>query len=353
MKGKWYIWILLFVLFTSCEHGAHESLQKVGLPISISLPMDELQMRSGAPVRRVIGDPGTTETFVLPNYIYFIIMRKNAGGNWSLWKIEKDTLEEEDWTRTRYTGRLSTPGDSIFQYNGKYEMLIDDPFEGRVYGIASAVPLTFNMDLNAISDLEDVLNLSFNTAAANVQPNLQHIYATPYNYEVDGDYYGAFNSFAQKVPYVRLMLYHVAAKVDIKWNVEKSVRLTPPPGIRLTRMEARNLFNDYAYCFRPMRNEKAAVLTTGFTVPNIVTASDEGLWWEGRAYFYTIPYTVTGDEHYFPLQMSMETNANGNDYRPTLKLEIDTSSVFVPWLRANFNIAKVLENTTETKVVDN
>ena len=87
---------------------------------------------------------------------------------------------------------------------------------------------------------------------------------------------------------------------------------------------------------------------------SIVTSSDEGLWWEGRSYFYTIPYTTTksGYESYFPLQMQMETNESGNIYTPTIYMQIDKSSPFVPWLRATFNIKKELEEVSETKTVN-
>ena len=121
-------------------------------------------------------------------------------------------------------------------------------------------------------------------------------------------------------------------------------------------MKACNLFDGYAYCFRPMRNELPAKLTSGYDLTNIVTADDEGLWWEGRSYFYTIPYVVTGEavegKVYFPLQMKMETNSSGKYYLPTLNLKVDTTAVFVPWMRAMFNINTKLEDKSETIPID-
>ena len=154
-----------------------------------------------------------------------------------------------------------------------------------------------------------------------------------------------------------MLLYHVAAKVDIKWNVVDSVRINkddPDAAVRLTYMEARRLFNGYAYCFKPMRDTMANLPTSGYAIEDIVTPDDEGLWWEGRDYFYTIPYTVTGEPDYFPLQMRMGTNgatkANAG-YELTLKQMIDTTAVFVPWLRGDFKLTKPLENKAETKEV--
>ena len=174
----------------------------------------------------------------------------------------------------------------------------------------------------------------------------------------NGDYYGSFNSSYQRVPHVNLLLYHIAAKVDIKWNVEESNRINktdPTKGVRLTYMQVRNLFNSDAYCFKPMRNVSGSALTTGETIAIIDNSEDEGRWWEGRYYFYTIPYTITeGGKQYYPLQMTLKTNGStGTGYQPTLNLKIDTTAVFVPWLRANFNLTAPLTDKTETKTVDN
>ena len=204
---------------------------------------------------------------------------------------------------------------------------------------------------SGITSLDDLLDLTFNTSE--IQSSLQHIYSSPYNLTQNGDYYGSFNSNFQRVPYVNLLLYHIAAKVDIKWNVEEDKRISGE-GVRLTYMEARNLFNGNAYCFKPMRNTVASMPTEGQNIKIIADSTNEGQWWEGRSYFYTIPYTVTGDPNYFPLQMTLRTNGTtGTGYQPTLNMRIDTTAVFVPWLRANFNLTAPLENKTETKTVDN
>lgn len=315
---------------------------------------------NGTGPRKVMGDPGTTESFALPNYVYIIVMKKTGESTWERWRVitKSGIADEEKWTKRRYYGSLQTAGDSIYEYNEEFSELLDPGelnFSGRVYAVASSVELTFNKNpLTTIDDLSDVENLTFNSSS--VQANIQDIYTTPYNYIVDGEYYGSFNS-TQKVPHVFLMLYHVAAKVDITWSVADSARVkaagvTP---IRLTQMDACNLFNGNAFCFKPMENvyDSDDPLASGAEV-NIVTSSDEGLWWEGRSYFYTIPYTTTKSDYesYFPLQMQMETNGSGNIYTPTIYMQIDKSSPFVPWLRATFNLKKELTAGTDTKTVN-
>ena len=105
-----------------------------------------------------------------------------------------------------------------------------------------------------------------------------------------------------------------------------------------------------------MKNEMGSLpgAGEGYTIADIVAPTDEGLWWEGRSYFYTIPYYVSGEANHFPLQMRMGTNgATKADagYELTLKQMMDTSAVFVPWLRGDFKLTKPLENKTETKEV--
>ena len=203
--------------------------------------------------------------------------------------------------------------------------------------------------------MTDLLDWNFDSSPDSIQENLQNIYSTPYNYIRDGKYYCSFDCSSGGHYTVDLIMYHIASKVDIKWNVVDSVRIyksNPSQAVRLTYMDALNIYTGNAYCFRPMENEAAAVLNTGRTV-HMVTPADEGLWWEGRAYFYTIPYTVTGEGNYFPLQMLMRTNGSSDDYKPTLRLKVDTDSPFVPWLRANFNLSKPLEAGETTKIVDN
>ena len=339
----------------------NEPEQKLGLPLSICLPANEVQSARHAPAaRRAIGDPGTRELFLFPYHLYIIVMKQdNTTKVWSVWHAEERTLTDADWKPTRYVGLLPTMEDSIYQYTEQINLLLTaggSKFYGRVYAVASAEPLSFNKTWSSsgIISLDDLLNLTFNTSE--VQSSLQHIYSSPYNLTLNGDYYGSFNSNFQRVPYVKLLLYHVAAKVDINWFVEKNKRINkddPSAAVRLTYMDAKYLFNGNAYCFKPLENVVATPLAEGAT-KHIIRDGDEGLWWEGRSYFYTIPYTteVSGKENYFPLQMLMETNESGDEYKPTIYMQIDKTSPFTPWLRANFNLSAPLSAETPTKIVN-
>jgi hypothetical protein len=234
-----------------------------------------------------------------------------------------------------------------------------------VYAICSNVELTFDQAFNNITTQEHVLNLKFNAADdpaddtdGDIQQNLQNIYSTPYNYNAaDGNaYYCSFDCSEGSGFKVDLLLYHVAAKVDLKWNVgeDKRInRLVPSNGVRLTYLEANHLFNGMAYCFRPLENSVATLPQTGYDIANIVRAEDEGLWWEGRYYFYTILYTVEGQSGYFPLQLTMRTNgSDGPGYKLTIKQSVDITEPFVPWIRGNLRLTQPLSDISETRIAE-
>lgn len=363
-KNILIIYVLLGgLLLSGCK--PDEPSHQVVVPISICLPVGEICTSQRAPKLRVLGDPGTAEQFTLPNYIYYFVVNEDSEGEWKVWDIENATASDSDWEKKCYIGLYDTDGDSVFQYTKEFQLLLPNSrFNGRVYIIASAVELTFNTNI-AVNDPESkLLGLKFSIdgsdeALGSVKNNLQNIYSTPYNYKGSGeDYYGSFYK-EQKVPYLNLLLYHVAAKVDITWNVAADKRINkddPTQAVRLTYMEAQHLFEGPAYCFKPMRNELTSKEDDGYSIANIVTATDEGLWWEGRSYFYAIPYVATDatsdKKVYFPLQMRMRTNGSEDTYQPTLNMRIDTSAVFVPWLRANFNLKAPLAEKTETKIID-
>lgn len=336
--------LLLLFLWTGCN--TDEPAQKIKLPVSICIPANEIHPNAAPAHRRAMGDPGTKEEFLFPNHLYFIVVKQNNDETWSVWEMQKQTLQNEDWILTRYNSFLPTYQDSIYRFDKEIDLLLSagDKFDGRVYAIASAVELTFNrtFDKSNITNLEQTLTLTFNTAS--IQDNLQNIYTTPEALLYNGEYYGSFSSKFQRVPVVNLLLYHIAAKVDITWKTASS-------DLRLTKMKAKNLFNGNAYCFKPMENSSGAPLDAGAEI-TIIGSNAVGQWWEGRYYFYTIPYTTTGKTGYFPLQMEMETNDSGNNYRPTIYMKVNTTDPFVPWLRANFNIDIELPNGTDTKTID-
>ena len=350
-----------FILFAALLLiGCREEVEApTGLEISLCMPAGEFLTSR----QRVMGDPGSTEHFELPRYAY-IFVTKQVGQSYEIWQKMEVNLNDNKWKATRYSGSLSSTGDSIFVYDQPIQFLLNnDVPNGNIYAICSSFALTFNANLNTITTQDQVLNLKINVADdpaddtdGNIQQNLQNIYSTPYNYNIGNKYYCSYDCSQGKVVHVNMMLYHIAAKVDLKWNVADSVRIKaiPAQAVRLTYLEARRLYNTTAYAFRPMENELASLPTDGYNIQNIVTPTDEGLWWEGRTYFYTIPYTVSGDANHFPLQLLMRTNGDAGDgYRLTLNQYIDKTTPFVPWIRGNIVLTQPLGNAEESRTIGN
>ncbi|MBR6168140.1 MAG: hypothetical protein IKQ50_06900 [Paludibacteraceae bacterium] len=339
---------------------SHEEEIRAELPFSLCLPANEIYMPTNSP-RRAMGDPGGKEQFALPAYAYILLLR-DRGAGWEVYRCIEETLTAEDWIQDVYGGIYETDGNIIYRCTKRIEVLMNDNkgVDQRVYAVASSVPLTFSktFSTSAISTLDDVLNLKIDMSSKSTREEVANIYSTPYNYNRPGtsSYYCSFTApKASGIASVDLLLYHIASKVDITWRVAEEKRKNkdhPEDVVRLTKMRACNLYTGDVYCFKPLENVAASILTTSDTI-DLVSSSCEGQWWEGRLYFYTIPYTVTGDPGYFPLQMLLETNESGAFYRPIYKMQINTSSPFAPWLRANFNISQKLVSDTETITVNN
>ena len=77
----------MVIAMTACtEH--QRVADRVTLPLTVSLPLDDNYRAQQAPAhRRVLGDPGTTEEFLLPQHLYYFLLRYNAGlDTWKVWQ---------------------------------------------------------------------------------------------------------------------------------------------------------------------------------------------------------------------------------------------------------------------------
>lgn len=294
--------------------------------------------------RRVIGDPGFAEQLDAPRYVYvFVFIEYEDNTSEVVTMVDKE-VSSDQWRLTTYTGSLRTDGDDILIYQRNIPLALESKrrIDGRVYAAMSKVPLTLS---NSNPQTEaDILNITF-TVDAQMQPELQNVYSTPYNYILDnGDYYGTVNTIGNKVAYSELMLYHVASKVDVMWSVPQALR----ENMKVSGVTARNLYVGEAYLFKPNAVRHTAITAgTNVTLAGNVAAT----WWEGRQYFYTIPYQTNDGK--FPLQIDYNIQTDqSNTYQLTLlKNMVGADDVFTPWMRCQmvFTEPKV---GSETKVVN-
>lgn len=342
---------------TSCSKDDPELLETVKMPISICLPVSDVYESQCAPELRAFGDPGTTELFALPQYIYYFIVKQNANETWEVWDVQTKSVNDETgsaeeklnawkakWDTIPYDGLYHNKEDMVYMFKDEIVTVLPEPrFNGRVYAVASSIPLTFNTTIAKGNPLATLLDLTFTCDGSSAEQedvtsvvnNLQNIFSTPYNYEYKGEYYGSFSKDA-KVPELNLLLYHVAAKVDLIWNVDKEKRSS----VKINHVEVIDLYQGPCLVFRPTENQVAALYTTTGYSKVILNTLSPGTQWNGRKYFYTIPYknNESPTPHY-PLRMKLlkaEAEPSGDYYFSTVDTEVPP--VWVPWIRGQISI---------------
>lgn len=273
------VWAAAFV--TSCSDDdslASRGLETVEMPISISIPAEGfvnptdvgigeetatpalaapaspsvpvLGASASSPAllsTRAPGDPGTTETFALPKYLYIYIVSTTTSNTTQV-IFKKEEVKPEDW-------KLSTSGDNNnhFSKDGLYvyqgHLSINLPLnrkEGRVYVAASNIDLDDSQTNNKIklvtsaewTDEETFLDaITFtNDGELRKNDNMKNLYSSPYNLNnIDGVYYGTIKDYASNVPHIDMVLYHVATKVDLQWTIDE-----PYQGSKAWKQEKKN-----------------------------------------------------------------------------------------------------------------
>lgn len=224
---------------------ASRGLETVEMPISISIPAEgfvnptdvgigEEAATPALVATRALGDPGTTEKFALPKYLYIYLVSTTTTNTTQV-IFKKEEVKPEDW-------KLSTSGDNtnghfsskdgLYVYQG--HLSINLPLnrkEGRVYVAASNIDLDdsqtdkkYNLvtDVSSWSSYSDVQDKVTFTNQSSLRDNMQNLYSSPYNLNnAEGDYYGTIKDYSSNVPHIDMVLYHVATKVDLQWTIDE------------------------------------------------------------------------------------------------------------------------------------
>lgn len=295
------------------------------MPVTLSIP--------AAGLTRSPGDPGGHEAFALPEWAYLYVCTTADDGVWSV-AAAHTRLAPDGWRKT------AAAGDSVYTYTGPLNVRVPSGRTGgRVYAAVSAAPLWDVPPRPA--DVRGVEDISFDVTAA-LGGSLRDVYSSPYNMtRPDGLYYGTIDDAASQAPHAALMLYHVAAKVDLMWNVAADVRRD----VRLTFIEARGLKEKGCLLFRPMEN-RADSPGQGYSLT--VLDGDAGRQWLGRACFYAIPVT-DGPDQGCSLRLLMRQNGDTESGAPgggraetVTGLRVEGTPVHTPWIRGLINVRNKL-----------
>ena len=371
------------LLMAACSSHDDDSvpMQTVTMPIRLSIPAEGFSEHTRA---TAAGDPGTFETFKLPQFLYvFLYSEYNDGTNitrtviykkidltaGSTNKDDKQTYVSKFWKKVK-----ADNGDSLYTYNG--DLSIDLPLQrtnGRVYVAASYYDLTSgnaNLSTTGLTTEEDIKNVCFKVEDAALRNSLQDIYSSPYNYEINNKYYGTLKDYSSKVPHIDMVLYHVAARVDISWNVAADTEaetLELQKQLRITFQEPRKNFQDSCLLFRPMENKVELddpSRLSGYDLSELITMN-QGNHWYGRQVYYMIPCKFiskksSSSSYNNQLIINWRMIVNGEEYNKdyddatygkniTIGVPWPDGNVFVPSIRGVIRVkSNFTVNTTSS-----
>ena len=297
----------------------------VRMPVNLFIPATDASLvgtgNAGAKATRAEGDPGTYEQFKLPTYSYIYIITKDDNDK-DFVTLSTNQLKGT-WKKERYEGSLATANDSVYRYEGYIDVYLPDKRkpQGAVYAALSAVKLpglpTGNESTVNSYTGEEVKNFQF-TMSEDIQKEIQNIYSTPYNYNIKGTYYGTMYNMHTVNPSINIVLYHIASKLDVQWNVASGIQNS----LKLSTMTLVTPQPDNCYIFRPLENTATANRSQTYSL-------DAGSQWYGRQYEYVIP-VVGGDGKY---SFTMSFNNGTTEKSKVISAgTIDKSKPFTPWM---------------------
>ena len=344
-KGILFLTLLTMLFFVSCRNEEEQAFPSQAIPLT--LPIELLLQPDVEVATRTPGDPGTWEKFKFPRYVYIYLVAFGdafpAGKVCELDTDEDGVGEGNLWPEVLTTGWSKatnsyevpqTLNDSIYRHTSldAHFMLPSGTTSAKVYIAASYEELKKNgavlPTLTAANTEADVLAITFDADGTDFQSNLQNLYSTPYNYMPNGSYYGTVNL---KTRVVRMMLYHVAAKVDVKWNIVEDKQ----DDYYISYVQARQLKQKNCLLFKPTENTWTSADDAANYALDLVD-SDIGQQWLGRRYFYAIPYGPTYNIHlHFLKNGDDKTTYATTGYNLKLTKAMSAFPVFTPWIRAD------------------
>lgn len=322
----------MLIVLTACSSDSDTapSEQMVSMPIVLAIPASNASLtteETNAKTTRAEGDPGTYEKFELPKYLYIYLINTSINGTETVLTPEgmgKDgySLDSKKWTKTTTQDNNK---DSIYTYTDQIRIIIpENRSKGVVYAAMSTVPIAVTYTGNDVADATFSLG---SDAKDKESEALKNLYSSPYNLTKNNQYYGIVNDYNSNSPYINMVLYHVASKLDVQWNVDASVQ----DKVKLSSITLTGLSSG-GYLFKPLENTTA-------TSPYSETFSlDDGSQWYGRKATYVIPVKSTDGNYQFPMTL---TNSESSIVKTkTATATPSSNTVFVPWIYGTVKVTK-------------
>ena len=363
MKGiNTFIMLIAALAMAACsDDGGHTAdVEYVEMPVRLSVPASGM-----ADPTRTPGDPGTYEKFEIPTYGYFYFCTDHSLPTAKVTRLVA-TLNAANWVKEKIGN------DSVYTYRGNITaQLPKERTTGEVFVALCNVPIFAEGKEPSPTTCDAIKRTTCTLTDENALANLQNLYSSPYNkmkQKADGsgeEYYGTIEDITTQTPKVNMVLYHVAAKIDITWNVAPAMQ----QDVKLTYMEATGLVNHF-YLFKPMETPFSSthqytwrLLADTYSYAWLQSSgqgdygSHIGLkpnpanQWYGRLSFYAIPhFSSESADGRFNLRLRMMQNGNEqtagltatSGLTLTNSLDIGYANEYTPWIRLNLNISNVL-----------
>lgn len=326
--------------FTACSSTdpSVEDGHVVRMPIVLAIPANNAELTTGstgAKATRAEGDPGAYEQFQLPTHLYIYLLNTSIDGSET--KVltpegmdkEKNggySLDSKKWTKTTTQDNNK---ESIYTYTDQIRIIIpEDRKTGVVYAAMSTVPIKVTYTGTGVDDATFTLGTD---AKGQESEALKNLYSSPYNLMKDHHYYGTVSDYNSNSPYINMVLYHVASKLDVQWNVDASVQ----DKVKLSQITLTGL-SDGGKLFKPLENTASSSTTYSETF-----TLDAGNQWYGRKATYVIPVKQTDGTYQFPMTLtnSASTPATTTTAEATVKPST-TNNIFAPWMVGTMKITK-------------
>lgn len=318
--------------FTACSSTdpSVEDGHVVRMPIVLAIPANNAELTTGttgAKATRAEGDPGTYEKFELPTHLYIYLINTSIDGKETkvippegMNPTTGYTLKADKWMKTTTQDNNK---DSIYTYTDQIRIIIpENRSKGVVYAAMSTVPIAVSVDMDNPATVADATFTLGSDASGKESEALKNLYSSPYNLNnSNGDYYGTVSDYNSNSPYINMVLYHVASKLDVQWNVDAKVQ----DKVKLSKITLTGLSGG-GKLFKPLEN------TVSSSPYDETFALDEGSQWYGRHATYVIPVKQSDGTYQFPMTITNSVSGKENTTTATATPPATANTIFVPWI---------------------
>lgn len=369
--------LLIALLCSACQdsgNGIIDDPQKNGrtLPITISFAADVVSDQG----TRAIGDPGEGDLFELPKYVYVYVFGYSTADKTGTPHMLQPNVGNPVTLSSNLSDWSVNANGNIYTYNHTIDILVGDANNfrsGEAYVVATVEPIegitpigaddaaklanlkakTFDIPSHCFTSTERADGTAPNAtkAAADRERFLKNLYSSPANlfYEwknnaytvVDGEYkiltdrseyaqyYGTVLDAGSKIPHVSMVLYHVAARLDVMWDVQKDEEGHEQMDKQVTGIKVTNLKSKGCKLFEPTSNTLGG--GDGYTEEYVPYGStNASMFWQGREVRYVIQQGATN----VPFNGTIQLNgASEKPLNATIQITTPYNSIFTSWMR--------------------